>query len=58
MGVGEDEPERAHRRRARGELRSALVDTSFELLSERGLAGSTYRSRTGRMEGSEPISVR
>jgi AcrR family transcriptional regulator len=39
VGVGEGEPERARRRRARGELRSALVDTSFELLSERGLAG-------------------
>lgn len=39
MGVDEGEPERARPRRARGELRSALVDTSFELLSERGLAG-------------------
>lgn len=33
------EPERAGRRRARGALRSALIDTSFELLSESGLAG-------------------
>jgi AcrR family transcriptional regulator len=39
VGVTEGEPERAGRRRARGELRSALIDTSFELLSERGLAG-------------------
>lgn len=39
MGVTPGEPERAGRRRARGALRSALVDTSFELLSESGLAG-------------------
>jgi AcrR family transcriptional regulator len=39
VGVTEGEPERAGRRRARGELRSALIDTSFELLSESGLAG-------------------
>lgn len=39
MGVTAGEPERAGRRRARGELRSALIDTSFELLSESGLAG-------------------
>lgn len=37
--MGVTEPERAGRRRARGELRSALIDTSFELLSESGLAG-------------------
>jgi AcrR family transcriptional regulator len=39
VGVTGGEPERAGRRRARGELRSALVDASFELLSEGGLAG-------------------
>ncbi len=39
MGVGEAEPGPARRRRVRGELRSALVETSFELLSERGLTG-------------------
>lgn len=39
MVVAEDEPERAGRRRARGELRSALVAASFGLLSENGLAG-------------------
>jgi AcrR family transcriptional regulator len=39
VGVTAGEPERAGRRRARGALRSALIDTSFELLSESGLAG-------------------
>lgn len=39
MVVAEDEPERAGRRRARGELRSALVAASFGLLSENGLPG-------------------
>jgi AcrR family transcriptional regulator len=34
-----DGPERAGKRRARGELRSALVAESFRLLSETGLAG-------------------
>jgi AcrR family transcriptional regulator len=37
--VTEGEPERGSGRRARGELRSALVAESFGLLSERGLAG-------------------
>jgi AcrR family transcriptional regulator len=39
VGVTAGEPERAGPRRARGALRSALIDTSFELLSEGGLAG-------------------
>jgi AcrR family transcriptional regulator len=39
VAVTGDEPERAGRGRARGDLRSALVAASFRLLSENGLAG-------------------